>query len=120
MFTSGVAASLTDARLSSQDPKAAIITTVEKLFTPDLTVGLDEIVLIFLVYDGENPGDIFKEFEAVPHVIDTRRKVSYLQATTDLDIGTTSTGAYYARVVAIRPNSNKHLELLKGECTLQA
>jgi len=103
-----------DFTINNKDPKAAIITTIEKLFTPDLSVGLDEIIIMFFVYDGENRGDIFKEFEAVPHVIDTRRPVSYVKATTELDIGTTSSGAYYSRVVAIRPNSNKHIDLIRG------
>lgn len=58
---------------------------------------------------------MFKAFEAVPHLIDTRKKTTYFQTTAELDIGTTSSGAYHARVVAIRTNSQKHTELIKGE-----
>lgn len=53
------------------DPKASIIGTYEKLPTPDLNLNIDEAIIMFLVYDGPDPGDAFANFTSVPHLIDT-------------------------------------------------
>lgn len=98
--------------INNKDPKASIIVTVNKLPTPDATVGLDEFILLFAVYDGPDAGNAFEAFEKVPHVIDTRQKRSYTDTTLFLDAGTLSFGAYYSRVVAIRLDGSKHLDIL--------
>ncbi|KAF2204036.1 FAD-binding domain-containing protein [Delitschia confertaspora ATCC 74209] len=63
------------------DPKAAIIGTYEKLPTPSLELNLDEAIILFLVYDGEDPGDAFKNFTSIPHVLNTMAKKTYTQVT---------------------------------------
>ncbi|KAJ5689047.1 hypothetical protein N7462_003439 [Penicillium macrosclerotiorum] len=53
------------------DPKAAIIGTYEKLPTPDLNLNLDEAIIMFLVYDGPDPGNAFSNFTSIPALLDT-------------------------------------------------
>lgn len=53
------------------DPKAAIIGTYEKFGTPDLNLNLDEVILMFLVYDGPDAGDVFANFTKIPSLINT-------------------------------------------------
>ncbi|KAJ5088335.1 hypothetical protein N7456_011951 [Penicillium angulare] len=53
------------------DPKAAIIGTYEKLPTPDLNLNLDEAIIMFLVYDGPDPGNAFKNFTDITALLDT-------------------------------------------------
>lgn len=53
------------------DPKAAIIGTYEKLPTPDVNLNLDEFIIMFLVYDGPDPGNAFANFTGIPHLLDT-------------------------------------------------
>ncbi|KAJ5130019.1 FAD-binding type 2 [Penicillium bovifimosum] len=59
------------------DPKAAIIGTYEKLPTPDINLNLDEIIIMFLVYDGPDPGTAFDNFTSIPHLLDTSKIRSY-------------------------------------------
>ncbi|KAG9675295.1 FAD-binding domain-containing protein, partial [Aureobasidium melanogenum] len=60
------------------DPKAAIIGTYEKLFTPAVgDLDLDEAVIMFLVYDGPDPGDAFANFTALPHLLNTLGPKTY-------------------------------------------
>ncbi|KAJ5410901.1 uncharacterized protein N7487_005260 [Penicillium crustosum] len=59
------------------DPKASIIGTYEKLPTPDLNLNLDEAIIMFLVYDGPDPGDAFANFTKVPHLLDTTGLKTY-------------------------------------------
>ncbi|KAI1841670.1 hypothetical protein JX266_012135 [Neoarthrinium moseri] len=59
------------------DPKASILPTYEKLTTPDLNLNLDELITMFLVYDGEDPGTAFDNFTRIPHIIDTRSIKTY-------------------------------------------
>ncbi|KAG9949481.1 FAD-binding domain-containing protein, partial [Aureobasidium melanogenum] len=60
------------------DPKAAIIGTYEKLFTPAVgNLNLDEAVIMFLVYDGPDPGDAFANFTALPHLVNTLGPKTY-------------------------------------------
>jgi FAD/FMN-containing dehydrogenase len=61
------------------DPKASIIGTYEKLPTPDLNLNIDEAIIMFLVYDGPDPGDAFKNFTSVPHLISTTGIKTYPQ-----------------------------------------
>lgn len=61
------------------DSKATILPTYEKLSTPDLTLNLDEIITLFLVYDGEDPGTVFENFTSIPHIIDTRSIKTYTE-----------------------------------------
>ncbi|KAL4863206.1 hypothetical protein BDV12DRAFT_177774 [Aspergillus spectabilis] len=61
----------------NEDPKAAIIGTYIKLPTPDLDLNLDEAITMFLVYDGEDPGDAFKNFTAIPNLLNTLGKTDY-------------------------------------------
>lgn len=62
------------------DPKAAIIGTYEKLPTPDLNLNLDEAIIMFLVYDGSDPGDAFANFTSIPHLLDTSGIKTYPEA----------------------------------------
>ena len=51
------------------DPKATIIGAYEKLPTPDLNLNLDEAIIMFLVYDGPDPGTAFDNFTSIPHLL---------------------------------------------------
>lgn len=59
------------------DPKAAIIGTYEKFLTPDLNFNLDEVILMFLVYDGPDAGDAFANFTNIPHLLNTMGTKTY-------------------------------------------
>ena len=61
------------------DPKAAIIGTWEKLGVPDLGTGLQDVYLLFAVYDGPDPGHVFDNFTAIPHLIDDRAQHTYVE-----------------------------------------
>ncbi|KAL5353046.1 hypothetical protein ACLOAV_001075 [Pseudogymnoascus australis] len=63
------------------DPKASIIGTYEKLPTPDLTLNLDEFIIIFLVYDGPDAGTAFKNFTDIPSVLNTMSIKTYTEVT---------------------------------------
>jgi FAD/FMN-containing dehydrogenase len=70
-----------DFSLYNTDPKAATITTFLEVPLPDLFINLSEVALIFLVYDGQDPGQAFKNFTDIPHLLDTTRLMSYYDAT---------------------------------------
>lgn len=59
------------------DPKATILPTYEKLPTPDADLNLDEVITVFLVYDGEDAGGVFDNFTNIPHFLDTRSVKTY-------------------------------------------
>lgn len=61
------------------DPKASIVTTFLKLPTLDLNLNLDEAILIFLVYDGPNAGDVFNNFTNIPYLLNTMSVKTYLE-----------------------------------------
>ncbi|KAJ5212173.1 FAD-binding type 2 [Penicillium cinerascens] len=61
------------------DPKAAIIGTYEKLGTPDLNLNLDEAIIMFLVYDGPDPGDAFTNFTSITPILDTTGIKTYTE-----------------------------------------
>ncbi|KAL2862537.1 FAD-binding oxidoreductase [Aspergillus lucknowensis] len=61
----------------NEDPKAAIIGTYMKLPTPDLELNLDEAITLFLVYDGPDAGDAFKNFTDIPHLMNTLGHLDY-------------------------------------------
>ncbi|KAJ8105106.1 hypothetical protein ONZ43_g7560 [Nemania bipapillata] len=65
--------------LYNQDPKAAILMNFNVLTTPDLDLGLDQACLMFLVYDGEDPGDAFANFTAIPYLLNTLGPKTYPQ-----------------------------------------
>lgn len=54
----------------NDDPKASIIGTYEILGTPSLELDLDQAVIMFLVYDGLDPGDAFANFTSIPYLLD--------------------------------------------------
>ncbi|KAF2157207.1 FAD-binding domain-containing protein [Myriangium duriaei CBS 260.36] len=58
------------------DPKAAIIGTVEKFDTPGI-FNLDQIFIIFLVYDGPDAGSAFDMFTSIPHLTNTLSQKTY-------------------------------------------
>ncbi|PWN26921.1 FAD-binding domain-containing protein [Jaminaea rosea] len=66
------------------NPKANLIATWEKIPLPDLNINLDEIFILFAVYDGEDPGNSYKNFTDIPHILDTRQVRSYVSTTRDL------------------------------------
>lgn len=53
------------------DPRANILATYNALATPDLLLGLDELIVLFVVYDGPDPGNVFDNFTAIPRLVDT-------------------------------------------------
>jgi FAD/FMN-containing dehydrogenase len=55
----------------NNDPKASIIGTYEKLPAPDLNLNLDEVIIMFLVYDGQDSGSAFANFTSIPYLINT-------------------------------------------------
>jgi hypothetical protein len=60
------------------DPKASVMVTINKIPTPTLgDLNLDEIVILFLVYDGANPGNAFANFTSIPHLVDTLGPKTY-------------------------------------------
>jgi FAD/FMN-containing dehydrogenase len=61
------------------DPKAAIIGTYEKFGSPDLNLNLDEAIIMFLVYDGPDPGDAFSNFTSITPLLDTTGIKSYTE-----------------------------------------
>ncbi|KAF7535832.1 hypothetical protein G7054_g5080 [Neopestalotiopsis clavispora] len=61
------------------DTKASILPTYEKLSTPDVNLNLDEAIILFVVYDGEDPGTAFDNFTSIPHLIDTRSVKTYTE-----------------------------------------
>jgi FAD/FMN-containing dehydrogenase len=69
---------LADFTRYNTDPKASIIGTYNVLGTPDLGLNLDQAAIMFLVYNGEDPGDVFKNFTNIPHVINTLGIKSYV------------------------------------------
>ncbi|KAJ5745716.1 hypothetical protein N7520_010898 [Penicillium odoratum] len=92
------------------DPKAAIIGTYEKLPTPDLNLNLDEAIIMFLVYDGSDPGDAFKNFTDITALLDTTGIKSYndvvnmpIPMSTEI-----SRGANMFRVGVHRPGNNSY------------
>ncbi|KAJ5809462.1 FAD-binding type 2 [Penicillium pulvis] len=92
------------------DPKAAIIGTYEKLPLPDLNLNLDEAILMFLVYDGPNPGDAFKNFTDIKALIDTTGIKSYNEVVNmPVPMSTEiSRGANMFRVGVHRPENNSY------------
>ncbi|KAJ2973691.1 hypothetical protein NUW58_g8875 [Xylaria curta] len=65
--------------LYNADPKAAVLMNYNVLTTPDLDFGLDQACVMFLVYDGEDPGDAFANFTAIPHLLNTLGKKTYIE-----------------------------------------
>ncbi|KAI0453584.1 hypothetical protein F5B21DRAFT_280853 [Xylaria acuta] len=65
--------------LYNTDPKAAVLMNFNVLTTPDLDLGLDQACVMFLVYDGEDPGDAFANFTAIPHLLNTLGPKTYPQ-----------------------------------------
>ncbi|GAP90900.1 putative berberine berberine-like [Rosellinia necatrix] len=65
--------------LYNTDPKAAILMNFNILSVPDLELGLDQACLMFLVYDGVNPGNAFANFTAIPHILNTLGPKTYLE-----------------------------------------
>jgi FAD/FMN-containing dehydrogenase len=76
--TEQIGQALADFTRYNTDPKAAIIGTYETLGTPDLTLNLDKAGILFLVYDGEDPGDVFDNFTNIPHILNTLGPKTYL------------------------------------------
>lgn len=78
-----------DFAIYNTDPKAATIPTFEELPLPDLAINLSEFVLLYLVYDGQDPGTVFKNFTDIPHLIDTTGLKDYYDITQQPFPGTT-------------------------------
>jgi hypothetical protein len=64
---------------SNTDPKASIMATYISLSTPDISLGLDEAIVMFLVYDGPSPGTAFDEFISIPHLVNTLSPKTYVE-----------------------------------------
>ena len=92
------------------DPKAAIIGTYEKLPTPDLNLNLDEAIIMFLVYDGPDSGDAFKNFTNITPLINTMGIKTYTEVV-NMPIPMTteiSRGSNMFRVGVHRPGNNSY------------
>jgi len=60
------------------DPKAAIIGTYEKFPLPTAgNLNLDSAVIMFLVYDGPDPGNSFDNFTSIPYLVNTLGPKTY-------------------------------------------
>ncbi|EEA23660.1 hypothetical protein TMatcc_006744 [Talaromyces marneffei ATCC 18224] len=59
------------------DPKASIVATYLKLPTPDLNLNMDEAILMFLVYDGSDAGNVFNNFTGIPYLLNTMSIKTY-------------------------------------------
>ena len=61
------------------DPKAAIIGTIEQFPIPQLITGLnlDQVAIMFLVYDGPDAKGAFNNFTSIPNLINTLGAKSY-------------------------------------------
>jgi FAD/FMN-containing dehydrogenase len=96
------------------DPKAAIIGTYEKLPTPDLNLNLDEAIIMFLVYDGPDPGDAFINFTSTPHLLNTMGLKTYPEVVNmPIPLSTElSRGANMFRVGVHRPENNSYSNAL--------
>jgi FAD/FMN-containing dehydrogenase len=92
------------------DPKAAIIGTYEKLGTPDLNLNLDEAIIMFLVYDGPDPGDAFTNFTSITPLLDTTGIKTYLEVVNmPIPMSTEiSRGANIFRVGVHRPGDGSY------------
>ncbi|KAJ5703694.1 hypothetical protein N7493_011619 [Penicillium malachiteum] len=92
------------------DPKAAIIGTYEKLPTPDLDLNLDEAIIMFLVYDGPDPGDAFKNFTYISALLDTTGIKTYTEVVNmPIPFSTEiSRGNNMFRVGVHRPGNNSY------------
>ena len=92
------------------DPKAAIIGTYEKLGTPDLNLNLDEAIIMFLVYDGPDPGDAFANFTSITPILDTTGIKTYTEVVNmPIPMSTEiSRGANIFRVGAHRPGDGSY------------
>ncbi|KAJ5929229.1 hypothetical protein N7454_007077 [Penicillium verhagenii] len=97
------------------DPKAAIIGTYEKLPTPDLELDLDEAIIMFLVYDGADPGDAFRNFTDVTALVDTMGIKSYDEVVNmPVPLSTEiSRGANMFRVGVHRPENDSYANALE-------
>ncbi|KAJ6008068.1 hypothetical protein N7540_012044 [Penicillium herquei] len=96
------------------DPKAAIIGTYEKLPTPDLDLNLDEAIIMFLVYDGPDPGDAFKNFTDISALLDTTGIKTYTEVVNmPIPFSTEiSRGNNMFRVGVHRPGNNSYANAL--------
>lgn len=92
------------------DPKAAIIGTYEKLGTPDLNLNLDEAIIMFLVYDGPDPGDAFSNFTSITPLLDTTGVKTYVEVVNmPIPMSTElSRGANIFRVGVHRPGDGSY------------
>ncbi|TGJ79049.1 hypothetical protein E0Z10_g9712 [Xylaria hypoxylon] len=65
--------------LYNTDPKAAVLMNFNIVTIPDLELGLDQACVMFLVYDGEDPGNAFSNFTAIPSLLNTLGPKTYPQ-----------------------------------------
>lgn len=73
--TKAVMAAVSNFTLYNTDPKAAIIATWEKIVLSSDSV--PALALLFLVYDGEDAGDVFAAFTSLPNVENTLGTKTY-------------------------------------------
>ncbi|KAK8101137.1 hypothetical protein PG999_011511 [Apiospora kogelbergensis] len=68
------------------DPKASVMATYETLTTPDVLLNLDEVIVVFLVYDGADPGTAFRNFTQIPRLLDTSKPNTTYTEVADMPI----------------------------------
>lgn len=81
-----------------------------------LNLELDEIVVVYLVYNGDDPrkaSEAFAAFEAVPALLDTRKSSSYSETASFFDVSS-SLGATLAHHTAYRLGDERAFETLNA------
>lgn len=61
-------------------------TSLAIIVTDSVVPVLDEVIIVFCIYDGPDAGQAFDHFGAIPHLLDTRGKKTYTQVTTMNDV----------------------------------
>jgi FAD/FMN-containing dehydrogenase len=104
------------------DPKAAVIATLDVIGLPsalDLVTypvlkGLTTFIILFNVYNGPDGQAIFKPFEDIPHLLDTRKKQPYTSVASMVDIGHFSSGSVSYRAGSHNSNTPSSAATLKS------
>lgn len=75
---------------------------------------MDELIVVYLIYNGADSGDAFKSFDAIPALADTREPRSVSETASFFDI-TYSFGATLGYTRAYRLNDERHAQTLEVE-----
>ena len=100
--------------LYNQDPKAAVIGSYELQSLPTPGLGLDSFIILFLVYDGPDPGQVFTNFTRLNPIINTISHKTYIE-TVNLPTPGTAEASRAANIfrVAVQRISETDLSYVK-------